>query len=89
MQTNVIRTNLYTALVRLLRAKDIEDSERAVAVFGATHGGVEMFAVTVFDPAKKIVNDELVRITGRSHSSLADMWLLDERETLATIEAAR
>ncbi|MEO8631164.1 MAG: hypothetical protein ABI612_24150 [Betaproteobacteria bacterium] len=63
--------------------------EIAAAVFGASYGGVELFAVTLFDLAKQTVNDELPRITGRSHSSLADMWLLDERETLATIEAAR
>lgn len=88
MEITVTRTTLFTALVRLLRAKDIEDSENAVAVFGASHGGVELFAVTLFDPAKETANDELVRITGRSHSSVADMWLLDERESVAIIEAA-
>lgn len=88
MDRPVTRHELYAALGRLLHRKGVEHPEHTVQVLGEAFDGVRLFAIILSGPAKTTLTHHLSRVTGRLHPTVADMWLLDESESLALIQAA-
>ena len=87
MDRPVTRHELSSALARLLERSAVASPESAIEVLGPPHESVRLFGILLSERARPAVTAELVQITGRLHPTVADMWLLTERDSAALIQA--
>ena len=88
MELATTRHNLASAIVRVLEAKGVPDAKEAVEVLGAPGNGTRLFVIVPSERAKVALAEELLEITGNPHPTAGDVWILDEAQSLALIEAA-
>jgi len=86
MDPTVTRRGLFDALVRFLQIKGIASPEGAIEVLGPPHQSVCLFAIILSERAKPVLCVELMQLTGRLHPTIADVWLLTERESVALLQ---
>jgi hypothetical protein len=87
MDRPVTRHELFTAIVRLLQRNRIASPERAVEILGPPHYTVRLFGIILSERAKPVLTEESMQITERLHPTVADMWLLTERDAAALVHA--
>jgi len=83
----VTRYELFTAIAESLQRDNIPNPVGAIDILGPPHESVPLFAIMLSERARPTVTGALMRITGRLHPTVADMWLLTERESAALIQA--
>ena len=71
-----------------VRAKGVPNAKDAVEVLGAPGNGTRLFVIVPSERAKAALAEELLGITGNPHPTAGDVWILDEAQSLALIEAA-
>ena len=86
MDRPVTRHELSTAIVRLLQRNGIASPESAVEILGPPHYTVRLFGIILSERAKPVLTEELMQITGRLHPTVADMWLVTERDAAALVQ---
>lgn len=87
MDQAVTRHELSAALVRLLQRNSIASPESAVEILGPPHYTVRLFGIILSERAKPVLTEDLMQVTRRLHPTVADMWLLTEREGAALVQA--
>ena len=88
MELTTTRHNLTSAIIQVLEAKGVPDPKDAVEVLGSPGNGTRLFVIVPSDRAKVALGEELLGITGNPHPTTGDVWILDEAQSLALIEAA-
>ena len=81
------RYELFTAIAESLQRDNIPNPVGAIDILGPPRESVPLFAIMLSERARPTVTGALMRITGRLHPTVADMWLLTERESAALILA--
>ena len=83
------RYELFTAIAESLQKDNIPSPLGAIDILGPPHESVPVFAIMLSERAGPTVTAALMRITGRLHPTVADMWLLTERESAALIHTLK
>jgi hypothetical protein len=87
MERPVTRVELQVALARILRARGLSEATSAVEVLITPVYETRLFVVVAADDARTILNEALLPITGSPHPTVADVWILGERQVLAILES--
>ena len=88
MQRPVTRFEVNSALAFILSARGISASPAAIEVLTAPDIGKKSFLVIASAQASPILSEAPLPITGSPHPTVADIWILDERQALIVIETA-
>jgi hypothetical protein len=88
MERPVTRFEVNSALAFILSARGISASPPAVEVLMTPDIGKKSFLVVASAQAGPILREALLPITGSPHPTVADIWILDERQALIVIETA-
>jgi len=64
----------------------VADPTNAVTVLGAPTYGLEVLVLIPAERARLALMEELMRATGHRHPSAADVWFLDEAQSVALVE---
>jgi len=87
MDRPVTRHELFTAIVGSCKGTALRAPKARLRFSARRTIRCRLFGIILSERAKPVLTEELMQITERLHPTVADMWLLTERDAAALVHA--